>query len=115
MKLKSIVARVVQRSDSKLRVSGAAWNDGRTPLKAVEVRIDDGPWQRAVLGEGLESPYCWTFWHYDWPNPAAGELTLVSRVIDADGTVQPTADDPEIKLKKTYWEANQQVPRRVRI
>ena len=115
MKLKSIVARVVQRSDSKLRVSGAAWNDGRTPLKAVEVRIDDGPWQRAVLGEGLESPYCWTFWHYDWPNPAAGEHTLVSRVIDADGTVQPTADDPEIKLKKTYWEANQQVPRRVRI
>ena len=115
MKLKSIVARVVRGSDSKLRVSGAAWNDGRTPLKAVEVRIDDGPWQRAVLGEGLESPYCWTFWHYDWPNPAPGEHTLVSRVMDADGNIQPTADDPEIKLKKTYWEANQQVPRRVRI
>ena len=115
MKLKSIVARVVRRSDSKLRVSGAAWNDGRTPLKAVEVRIDDGPWQRAVLGEGLESPYCWTFWHYEWPDPAPGEHTLVSRVIDGDGNIQPTVDDPEIKLKKTYWEANQQVPRRVRI
>ncbi len=115
MKLKSIVARVVRKSDSKLRVSGAAWNDGRTALQAVEVSIDAGPWRRAVLGEGLESPYCWTFWHYDWPNPAAGEHTLVSRVIDADGNVQPTADDPEIKLKKTYWEANQQVPRRVRI
>ena len=35
--------------------------------------------------------------------------------MDADGNIQPTADDPEIKLKKTYWEANQQVPRRVRI
>ena len=115
MKLKSIVARVVRKSDSKLRVSGAAWNDGRTALQAVEVSIDAGPWRRAVLGEGLESPYCWTFWHYDWPNPAAGEHTLVSRVIDADGNVQPTADDPEIKLKKTYWEVNQQVPRRVRI
>ena len=115
MKLKSIVARVVRGSDSKLRVSGAAWNDGRTPLKAVEIRIDDGPWQRAVLGQGLESPYCWTFWHYDWRDPAPGEHTLVSRVMDADGNIQPTADDPEIKLKKTYWEANQQVPRRVRI
>ena len=115
MKLKSIVARVVRRADSKLRVSGAAWNDGRTPLKAVDVRIDDGPWQEAVLGQGLESPYCWTFWHYDWRDPAPGEHTLVSRVMDADGNIQPTADDPEIKLKKTYWEANQQVPRRVRI
>ena len=115
MKLKSIVARVVRRSDNKLRVSGAAWNDGRTPLKAVEVRIDDAPWQRAVLGQGLESPYCWTFWQYEWPEPAPGEHTLVSRVIDGDGNIQPTVDDPEIKLKKTYWEANQQVPRRVRI
>jgi hypothetical protein len=29
--------------------------------------------------------------------------------------VQPTADDPEIKLKRTYWEAYAQYPRRVRI
>ena len=44
-----------------------------------------------------------------------GEHTLVSRAIDSDGHVQPAADDPSIKNKKTYWEANAQYPRRIRL
>jgi len=28
---------------------------------------------------------------------------------------QPTGDEPVIKLKKTYWEANQQWPRKIKI
>jgi len=39
----------------------------------------------------------------------------VSRAIDGAGRVQPAADDPEIRLKRTYWEANQQWPRKLRI
>ena len=115
MNLKSIVARVVRRPDGSLRVMGAAWNDGFTPLQAAELRIDGGPWQPAAWGEGLGVPHAWTFWSYDWTSPSAGEHTLVSRARDVRGRVQPAPDDDSIALKKTYWEANQQVVRRINI
>ena len=114
MNLKSIVARVTRKDKGNVRVMGAVWNDG-TPLKAVQLRIDDGPWQDTELGEGLDSRHCWTFWSHAWRNPAAGEHTLVSRAVDVQGRMQPAAEDPAIALKKTYWEANQQVPRRVKL
>jgi hypothetical protein len=47
--------------------------------------------------------------------PGPGEHTVVSRAIDEDGREQPPADSPLIKNKKTYWEANQQWPRRFRV
>ena len=59
--------------------------------------------------------FSWQFWHFDWQKPAPGEHTLVSRATDTEGRVQPAGDDPRIKLKKTYWEANQQWPRKIRI
>jgi hypothetical protein len=40
---------------------------------------------------------------------------VVSRATDSEGRSQPTAEDPAIKLKKTYWEANQQWPRRLNV
>ena len=114
MDVKSIVARAVRRSDSTVRLSGAAWTDG-TPLRTVEVKIDDGKWLPASLARTQAAKYAWTFFHFDWKSPAAGEHTVVSRAIDREGRVQPAADDPEIKLKRTYWEANQQWPRKIRI
>ncbi len=114
MNLKSIVARVTRSTSGDVRVMGAVWNDG-TPLQSVQLRIDDGSWLNTELGQGLDSPHCWTFWSYVWKNPAAGEHTLVSRAIDIQGRSQPAAEDPAIALKKTYWEANQQVPRRVKL
>ena len=114
MNLKSILARVTRRDDGTVRVMGAAWNDG-TPLKAVELKIDEGPWLETQLGQGLGSPHCWTFWSYLWKNPKAGQHTLVSRAVDGRGRIQPAEDDPTISLKKTYWEANQQVPRRIEL
>ncbi len=50
-----------------------------------------------------------------WTNPPTGTHTLVSRATDAKGRVQPTETDPEIALKKTYWEANQQIVREIEI
>ena len=35
--------------------------------------------------------------------------------IDVKANIQPDKDDAAIKLKKTYWEANQQWPRRVKV
>ena len=40
---------------------------------------------------------------------------LVSRGIDANGRVQPSAQDDEIALKKTYWEAYPQWPRTIQV
>jgi len=114
MLVKSIVARALRLKDGTVRLHGAAWGDG-TPLSRVEVSIDGGAWQPVKIDTRQRSKYCWTFWSFDWPKPEAGEHTVVSRATDAEGRSQPTAEDPHIKLKKTYWEANQQWPRRIQI
>jgi DMSO/TMAO reductase YedYZ molybdopterin-dependent catalytic subunit len=110
--VKSVVARVAKQKDGTLRVTGAAW--GESPVKAVEVSIDGGPWTAARVEERSE-PFTWRFWSYEWKDAKEGEHTLVSRAIDSRGHVQPATEDPSIKNKKTYWEANQQWPRRVKI
>src|SRR6266498_939875 len=114
MDVKSVVARVVRRKDGSLRVTGAAWTDG-TPLQQVELKIDEEPWAPVQLDTRQRSKFAWTLWSYDWKKPPAGEHTLVSRALDAEGRVQPAANDPGIKLKRTYWEANEQWPRKIRI
>ena len=63
-------------------------NDG-TPLESVEVKIDDGPWQRAQLNP-RNTKYSWKLFQYDWANPESGPHTIVSRVTDINGNVQPT-------------------------
>jgi len=79
------------------------------------LRIDNGPWHPVTLDRKNRSKYCWTFWSYDWKNPAPGDHIVVSRATDAEGRSQPDEADPVIKLKKTYWEANQQWPRKLKI
>jgi DMSO/TMAO reductase YedYZ molybdopterin-dependent catalytic subunit len=112
--VKSIIARAVRLKSGAVRLTGAAWTDG-VPLRRVEVNIDNRNWTPVELNRQNRSKYAWTFWTYDWPKPDSGEHTLVSRAIDAEGRVQPSPDDPAIRLKRTYWEANQQWPRRIRI
>jgi DMSO/TMAO reductase YedYZ molybdopterin-dependent catalytic subunit len=114
MNLKSIPARVSRMANGTLRVYGAAWSDG-TPIQKVELRIDNGEWAPAQLSRDHTEPHCWRFWSYEWKNAPAGEHTLSSRATDARGRVQPAPDDPWITLKKTYWEANQQAVRKIRI
>jgi len=114
MDVKSIVARAVKLKDGTVRLTGAAWGDG-TPIKTVEVKIDDGPWQLAKIDRSPKDKYTWRFFSFDWKSPLPGEHKVVSRATDEEGRVQPSADDPQIKLKKTYWEANQQWPRKIKI
>jgi DMSO/TMAO reductase YedYZ molybdopterin-dependent catalytic subunit len=114
MNVKSILARATKLKDGTVRLTGAAWGDG-TPIKSVEVKIDDGPWQPATIDRSPKDKYTWRFFSFDWKKPAEGEHSIVSRATDEEGRVQPEAEDPRIKLKKTYWEANQQWPRKIRI
>lgn len=110
MHLKSAIARVRRKGDA-YQVLGFVLNDG-TPLKAVEVKIDDGPWQKATL-DHANTRYSWKLFTYNWEGAAPGEHTLVSRVTDEEGDVQPTAD--ELKRKKTFLQDNAQFPRKVKI
>jgi DMSO/TMAO reductase YedYZ molybdopterin-dependent catalytic subunit len=114
MNLKSVVGRVTRRAGGGLRVSGAAWSDG-TPIRSVEVRIDDAAWTPAVLKQERKHPYAWVFWSWDWNDAAPGEHSLTCRAIDTRGAVQPDAADPRIAMKKTYWESNQQAVRKIRV
>ncbi|HML18271.1 MAG TPA: molybdopterin-dependent oxidoreductase [Bryobacteraceae bacterium] len=110
MHLKSAIARV-QKKGGAHEITGFVLNDG-TPLKSVEVQIDNGPWQKAALSPA-NTKYSWKLFSYRWEGATPGEHTLVSRVTDVEGTVQPTAD--ELKRKKTFLQDNAQYPRKVMI
>jgi DMSO/TMAO reductase YedYZ molybdopterin-dependent catalytic subunit len=117
---KSIIARAERLPNGRVRLTGAAWTDG-TPLQRVEVQIRRGNksqpgdrWQPAELDKA-RAKYAWRFFHLDWDAKEKGEFYVVSRAVDAEGRVQPAADDPEMQMKRTYWEANQQWPRKIRI
>lgn len=118
IQLKSVVARVSRLPEVDgqipLKAFGAAWDDG-TGIAKVEVKVDDGPWQTAVLAEEPKAKYAWTFFSIDLGKFASGNHTVVSRAINSQGRIQPTADEDEIALKKTYWEAYQQWPRKFTI
>ncbi len=110
MRLKSVVARVSRMGDT-VNVMGFVLNDG-TPLRSVEVKVDDGAWQQASVDSG-QPKYGWKLFSYEWKGASAGEHTIVSRATDANGDVQPTRDD--LENKKTFLEDNSQHPRTVRI
>jgi DMSO/TMAO reductase YedYZ molybdopterin-dependent catalytic subunit len=110
LNLKSVIARV-RKTAGAHQVLGVVLNDG-TPLRSVEVKIDDGPWQRATL-DSANTQFSWKLFTYRWEGATPGDHTLVSRATDADGMVQPTA--AELARKKTFLEDNSQFPRKVTI
>jgi DMSO/TMAO reductase YedYZ molybdopterin-dependent catalytic subunit len=110
MHVKSVIARVRKKAGAH-EVLGFALSDG-TPLKSVEVQIDNGPWQRATL-DPSNTRYSWKLFTYRWEGATAGEHTLVSRATDMNGTVQPAT--AELSRKKTFLEDNGQFPRKVTI
>jgi len=111
MNLKSFVARVT-KAGTQYKVTGVVLNDG-TPIKSVEVKVDDGPWQPATMDPSTKDRYSWKLFTYAWNNPTPGEHTLVSRATDVAGRVQPT--EQELETKKSFLEQNSQSPRKVMI
>ena len=111
MQLKSFIARVT-KSGSQYKVTGIVLNDG-TPLKSVEVKVDDGPWQGATMDPSTHAKYSWKLFTYTWNGATPGEHLIVSRVTDVTGKVQPTEKD--LENKKTFLEDNSQHPRKVMV
>jgi DMSO/TMAO reductase YedYZ molybdopterin-dependent catalytic subunit len=115
-RLKSAPAKVTRRG-SRHAIWGAAWG---APIGAVQVRIDNGPWIPATLlgrpPRGNQSRgLAWRFWGAAWGTPAAGEHEISSRAIDIDGNIQPSPDDPFLASRRTFWENNGQITRRILI
>jgi len=109
IRLKSAVARLTRNGD-RLKAVGFALTDG-TPLKAIEVSVDGGPWKAASLWKE-NTQYSWKLFTYEWTGAQAGEHTIVSRAIDARGDIQPEQDHP---TKRSQWENNGQFIRKFTI
>ena len=66
-------------------LGGVAWAQHRG-IKAVEVRIDDGPWQPAQLGAAY-SKDTWRLWTFEW-QATPGPHAITVRATDNNGAVQ---------------------------
>ncbi|GAB1255617.1 sulfite oxidase [Aurantivibrio plasticivorans] len=106
MHMKSVIVRATQNSGSFV-FTGFVVNDG-SKLDRVEVKLDNGEWQTAKWHKE-NSRYSWKLFSFETNKLPPGEHTIVSRVIDRAGNIQPTLEEaPE---KATYWENFAQQPR----
>ena len=87
-------------SAGTVAVAGIAWAQHRG-IKAVEVRVDDGPWQVARLAEEptIDS---WRQWVLPW-QATKGSHTITVRATDAEGTVQTEQEAPPAPDGATGW------------
>ncbi len=72
-------------------VGGIAYAGARG-ISRVEIKVDDGEWQPAVLKQPL-SERTWVLWRYDWPY-AEGTHTFRVRAFDGAGREQTMREAP---------------------
>jgi len=112
--LKSVVARVTRRKGAEggylYKISGAAWG-GPAAITNVEVRVDNGAWRGATINE-RGGDFAWVLWSLDWTDAVPGPHTLISRAINANGSVQPTLQELRRTIK-SIREDNSQWPRKI--
>ena len=75
----------------KHAVAGVAWAQHKG-IEAVEVRIDNGPWNEARLASvpGID---CWRQWAYEW-DATPGNHLIESRATDMTGYTQTGTEAP---------------------
>lgn len=72
-------------------IAGVAWAPDRG-ISRVEVRVDDGPWQAAILSNQIAKA-TWLQWQLGWA-ATSGDHTIQVRATDGTGTVQTEASSP---------------------
>lgn len=87
-------------ADKPLRIGGVAWAQGRGIAK-VELRIDQGPWQEAILGPDAGIDY-WRQWYVPW-TPPKGKYWLQVRATDLSGETQTANRVPSFPGGATGW------------
>ncbi len=71
--------------EMRVPIGGIA-HAGARAISKVEVRVDNGPWQQALLRTPL-SDLTWVIWRFDWPFKP-GEHTFTVRCYDGNGAPQ---------------------------
>jgi len=77
---------IIGADQCKLVPIGGIAHAGTRGISKVEVQVDDGPWQQAVLGTPL-SQLTWVIWRYDWPFQS-GKHNFTVRCYEGNGTPQ---------------------------
>ncbi|MGV8847636.1 molybdopterin-dependent oxidoreductase [Tessaracoccus sp.] len=75
-------------SAGETTIAGIAWATHRG-ISKVEVRVDDGPWEEATLGEDVGADY-WRQWSLPWA-AESGTHQITARAVDGAGEVQTDA------------------------
>ncbi len=86
------VDHIIEDGDQQLVPVGGIAYSGDRGISKVEVRVDGGPWEPALLRAPL-SETTWVIWRYEWPF-TAGDHTFEVRCAEADGTPQIEEDSP---------------------
>lgn len=81
-------------------VAGVAWSPG-VGIDVVEVRVDEGPWQSAIVSEDVTDD-AWRVWRYDW-DARPGKYSLQVRATDKSGYVQTEDVRPVAPDGATGW------------
>jgi hypothetical protein len=110
MHVKAVLTRA-RKTAAGVQLFGFVLNDG-SPLKTVEVSVDNGPWMPASLDKG-NTQFSWKLFTFDWKGAVPGDHVVVARATDTSGHQQETED--ELKRKKTFLEDNGQFPRKIKI
>jgi DMSO/TMAO reductase YedYZ molybdopterin-dependent catalytic subunit len=88
------------KAGSTVPIAGVAWAPIRGIVR-VEVRIDDGPWQEATMGQEYQAT-TWRQWKLDW-KPSSGEHKIAVRATDGDGETQTDQLAPVAPDGATGW------------
>jgi DMSO/TMAO reductase YedYZ molybdopterin-dependent catalytic subunit len=86
--------------EGMVAVAGVAWAQHRG-IDRVEVRVDDGPWQTATLGEAGNADTWWQ-WLWRW-DATAGAHTVQVRATDGTGQVQTAEEAPPAPDGASGW------------
>jgi DMSO/TMAO reductase YedYZ molybdopterin-dependent catalytic subunit len=86
----------------RIAVAGVAWAPA-TGIAAVEVNVDNGPWQRATLAaaDGLDT---WRQWMWAW-DAQPGLHTLAVRATDSKGVTQTAARANPVPNGASGWDS----------
>jgi DMSO/TMAO reductase YedYZ molybdopterin-dependent catalytic subunit len=80
---------------------GVAWAQQRG-IQAVEVQIDDGPWQQAQLGASY-SKDTWRLWSFAWQADEPGSHQIAVRATDGAGAVQTSEQADVVPDGASGW------------
>ncbi|SKA89240.1 DMSO/TMAO reductase YedYZ, molybdopterin-dependent catalytic subunit [Agreia bicolorata] len=82
-------------------IAGVAWAP-HTGIAGVEVRVDNGSWQKATLAPAI-SDDTWVQWVLQWQAPA-GAHTIAVRATDKSGYTQTDRQAPPAPSGATGWD-----------